>query len=107
MEIRLELDNSVSALHVVVTGTLDVHNAAAFQQLMRHLQHAGGSGLSCDIRGTALADSAARSVVESVRRHTEEFGGVLIDTNTDDAFEALVAPPVTDVTGPGTGAPLA
>jgi anti-anti-sigma regulatory factor len=103
MEIRLEVDASVSALHVVVVGRLDVHNAAAFQQLMRHLQHAGGSGLSCDIRGTELGDSAARSVVESVRRHTEEFGGVLIDTNTDDAFEALVTPPVPDAAGPASG----
>ena len=107
MEIHLELGSSAAAMHVVVTGTLDVHNAAAFQQVMRHLQHAGGSGLSCDLRRTELADSAARSVVESVRRHTEEFGGVLIDTNTDDAFEALVAPPVTDVAGPVPPAPLA
>jgi hypothetical protein len=107
MEIRLEPDNSVSASHVVVSGTLDVHDAAAYQRLMRHLQHAGGSGPSCDIRAAALADAPARFVVETVRRHTEEFGGVLIDTNTDDAFEALVAPPVTDVTGPGTGSPHA
>jgi anti-anti-sigma regulatory factor len=91
MEIRLDLGSPDTPLHVVVEGRLDVQNAAAFQQLMRHLQHAAGSGLSCDIGGAEIADAAGRSAVESVRHHTEEFGGAVIDGVPSRAPADLVA----------------
>jgi anti-anti-sigma regulatory factor len=98
MEIRLDLGSPQTSLHVVVGGRLDVQNAAAFQQLMRHLQHFAGSGLTCDVSGADIADAAGRSAVESVRHHTEEFGGAVIDGVRPEDLAALVAGAAADVT---------
>ena len=102
MEIQLDLCTAGTPLHVVVNGRLDVQNAAAFQQLMRHLQHAAGSGLTCDVRGADIADEAGRSAVESVRHHTEEFGGAVIDAVRPDDLARLVAHAAPDPVGRGT-----
>ena len=103
MEIQLDLGSPETPLHVVVTGRLDVGNAVAFQQLMRHLQHAAGSGLTCDLSGAEVTDAAARSAVDGVRHHTEEFGGAVFDGVPSAELAALMGPvPADPVSRPAT-----
>ena len=55
-------------------GTLDLDRPVVEQHGLGPAAPAGAA----PIRTTRLADNAARSVVESVRRHTVAFGGVLM-----------------------------
>lgn len=68
---------------VQVAGTLDVHNATEFSQMVGQLSQAVGTNASIDLSNLLVLDAAGWSAVRTFVRDAQEFGG------------AVTPPPVT------------